>query len=196
MVLYLTIIFVSMILIITLGFFFFPGGMELWEIILNVVILTIAAIVVSGLIAYLTRRLPEKWFLKEKGWFYPSNKEENFYKKIKIKKWKDKVIELGKIGTDISKKHVDNKEDPEFITKFIMESNYGQLDHLISLPFCFVIIVIFPFCSFTNNLFYSLTVSFVASFLNLLPLMVLRYNMPRLLILKKRALKSKQMPIK
>ena len=50
---------------------------------------------IDALIALIIHKLPKKWFHYEKNFFYIYKWERKFYEKIKIKKWKDHIPELG-----------------------------------------------------------------------------------------------------
>ena len=83
MLLYSIIIVIGMAIIATLNCLFNPLYKGKWWLyIILVVGFTIAAILLDGLVAFVIRRMPEKWFLKDKGMFKASQKELIFYKKI------------------------------------------------------------------------------------------------------------------
>ncbi len=189
MVLYLTIIGISVVVLSVVGILLAPiTGMAIWQVILTTVILTLSVIVLDALLAVIGRRVfPKKWFENDSRFFVPDKKEINLLNKLKIRSWKDKVWELGKIGTGVSKAHIEDKNNLDYINQFIVESNYGQVIHIISVVLSYLIIFIFPFTSFKTNLIFSIPVATVSAILNLMPLMILRYNTPRLLMLKKRA---------
>ena len=141
-----------------------------------IVALTII-IAINGIVATIVAKcLPDKIFNKDNKFFSPNAKEIKFYNKIKIKDWKDKTIEWGKLN-GFSKSKIQNPNDPEYINKFIFECNKGYLVHFISL---FAAVLIF----FVVPKIYILPMAlpmFVTSFiLNYIPIMILRYNVYRL----------------
>ncbi len=141
---------------------------------------TLGVIAADGLGALAVRRLlPKKWFEAERRIFRVSKKEQRIYKKLKIKAWKDKVPELG-IFTGFSKSRVDSYDDTEYLGRFIMEINYGQLCHLQNALFGFVIMLI-PYFDGSSLVFPSpigiwLPIAAVNFVLSLLPVMILRYT--------------------
>ena len=60
-----------------------------------VVIFTISSILLDGLVALIIRKMNEKHFDYHKKIFNASSKRIRFYESLGIKKWKDKVLELG-----------------------------------------------------------------------------------------------------
>ena len=113
MILYLSIIFVGMALLTAadlifaaphfgFGFWFALGGVSL-----NVVL----AIAVDGLFAFLIRRMPAKWFSHDKKIFQVSAREKKFYETLKIRKWKDKIPELGQFTAFRKNKIADPKNN-------------------------------------------------------------------------------------
>ena len=146
-------------------------------IIIAVIISTIAVIVVDGVFATLVRRgLPEKWFSNSKTWFCANKTECKFYEKIGIKKWKEKVLELG-VFTNFRKNKIAKPTDNDYVKRYIIEANYGIVCHLACVVFGYLIIFIYPIEYF---LCFGVPVATVNAVLNLLPLFILRYNLPKL----------------
>lgn len=177
--LYLIIILASMALISVFNYIFYASifGFDLIYIIVAVVLTTILEILVNGLFAFAVRRfLPQKWFAVDKKHFSASKKERAFYEKIGIKKWKDKVLELG-CFTNFSKSKIADPKSVEYVERYIIEANYGIICHAVIIPASFLVIFLYPlkfwFC-------FGLPVAIVSIFLNLLPLFILRYNLPKL----------------
>ncbi len=134
---------------------------------------TVSVIAVDGLTAFLIRRLPEKYFSADSQFFNVSLNERNFYKKIKIKKWKDKIPELGGF-TGLHKSKVESKNDSVYLAKFLMESNYGVIIHIVNAITGFVILLL------PISVLVTLPVALVNAVLTFLPTLVLRYNTPTL----------------
>ena len=133
---------------------------------------TIAVIGVDGLFAFLIRALPESLFSPART-ATVSERERKFYRRMKIKSWKDKVPELGGF-TGFHKNHLESGRDREFLGRFLLESNYGIMIHLVGAVGGFLIAFL-PFC---GPLSVTVPVSVVNFVLNLLPLFILRYNLP------------------
>ena len=150
---------------------------DAWYVVIAVVVSTISVIIVDGIFATLVRRaLPKKWFLLTKKGFVAGKKECRFYEKIGIKKWKEKVLELG-MFTNFRKNKIVNPTDNEYLARYIMEANYGIICHLACVVFGYVIIFIYPL---KYLLCFGVPVATVNAVLNLLPLFILRYNLSKL----------------
>ncbi len=164
------------LLIILFNIWFNKFELSTLYIILAAVLGAIAVIAIDGVFAFIIRRLPEKWFSYDKKIWNVSKAECNFYEKLGIKLWKDKILELG-VFTSFSKKTIANPDSKEYMERFILESNYGAIIHIANAIFGFLVIFCFPlklvFC-------FGLPISIVNAILSLLPYMILRYNIPRL----------------
>ena len=137
---------------------------------------TLLAFALDGLIAYLVHLLPSRLFPAESPRYRVSSRAVRLYERIGVKKWKDKVWELGGAG-GFSKKSILRPDDPEYVEKFIVESNKGVLTHRLSYPIgLLAMLTLEGVCVFTV----ALPIAFVNLFLNVLPTVVLRYNTPKL----------------
>ena len=185
MILYLSIIFMAMVLVCVLNIFIVGGAA--WLILLLVVGCTSFEFAVDGLFAFLVEKLPDKWFRIDKKIFQVSKRERKVYEKLKIRGWKDKIWELGGLG-GFRKNKISNPSSSKYIESFIIHSNKGFVNHLIGCFVGFLCLLLVPmkYC-----LTIALPVACVNLLLNLLPIMVLRYNTSKLLPILKR-LKSKQ----
>lgn len=164
------------LLIILLNILFNKFELSTLYIILAAVLGAIAVIAIDGVFAFIIRRLPEKWFSYDKKIWNVSKAECNFYEKLGIKLWKDKILELG-VFTSFSKKTIANPDSKEYMERFILESNYGAIIHIANAIFGFLVIFCFPL---KLILCFGLPISIVNGILSLLPYMILRYNIPRL----------------
>lgn len=154
---------------------------QLW-VVLAVVLSTIVEIAISGLFSAITEHAPEKYFTPDKKLYNVSKKEQKFYEKIGIKSWKDKVWELGALGGFRKNKLNDNSS--AYLYRFMVESNRGMLGHIIDLFAGFLVIFILPL-KYAWRI--GVPVAIVGFVLNLLPILVLRYNLPKLAVAYKRA---------
>lgn len=175
---YLTIL-ICMAIISVLDYFFAKPifDFSLWYIILAVVISTALEIVIDSIFATIVRwLLPKKWFSKDKKFFIAGKKESRFYEKIGIKKWKEKVLELGAV-TNFRKNKIAEPNNNDYIERYIVEANYGIIVHLACIIFGFAVIFVYPlkYC-----LCFGVPVAIVNTVLNLLPLFILRYNLKKL----------------
>lgn len=143
----------------------------------------IIIILINGLTAAICRMMPLNCADFNKKIYKVSKKEKNFYDKLKIKKWKEKVPEIGHF-TGFRKNKINEPKNPEYIKRFLYEICYGQLGHFISMFTGFLLILIPWFDMFWLAM--SLYIAIIAAILNLLPLMVLRYNSYTLLLILNR----------
>lgn len=133
-------------------------------------------LVVLGVLAVLIRVIPQSIFNAENKYFRVSGREIKFYKKIGIKKWKDKVPDLGWTA-GFPKANLQSLE-PEYLKKFIDETCKGELLHHIAGVLGFVALFIFP----SQDFFLVLPIVLVNFLLHLLPCIIQRYNRARLLV--------------
>ena len=153
-----------------------------YYIVLAVVICTAAQFALDGLIAICINKLPDRWFGVDNPLYNVSETEKKCYQKWKVRAWKDKVWELGGLG-GFSKKSLVNPNSPAYIEKFIIECNKGVLTHRLSYPIGFLPALFMPnVCAFSI----ALPIAVVNLFLNILPVVVLRHNTPKLKIMLQR----------
>ncbi len=181
---YIITILVSACLIIAANVAFFPFS---WELLgsfsLSVAIGVAAVIAVDGIFALVIRRLtPTSWYHPKNELFTVSKSERELYHRLKIKKWKDLVPELG-LFTGFSKSEVKDTGDSAYLERFLIESNYGMVIHTANALFGFLIMFI-PRCSSPSVWIPIFAVNFV---LSLMPVAVLRYTGYTLLRLYKRS---------
>ena len=174
MKLYLTVIGIAMLVISALNIAFQTAAW--YSVILMVFVCTAAQFALDGLIAILINKLPDEWFGVDNSHFSVSEWERKLYNKLKVRKWKDKVWELGGLG-GFSKKNLADPGSPAYIEKFIIECNKGVLTHRLSYPIGFLPMLFIPnICAVSI----ALPVAAVNLFLNILPTLALRYNTPKL----------------
>ena len=155
--------------------------------VLAVIWCTALCFALDGGIAFLINKMPDRWFGVDNPHYHVSDAEKELYKKLKVRRWKDKVWELGGLG-GFSKKVLKDPNDPAYIEKFIVECNKGVLTHRLSYPAGFLtMLTLTGICPFTV----ALPVAVVNLFLNVLPTLALRYNTPKLKAMLQR-LKRKQ----
>ncbi len=182
--LYLLIICICSFIIILLNSVFFSSNLSLnfLQITLLTIVCVIVQIILDSILALIGRRcFPNKWFGVDNKKFCAKPKERRFYEKIGIKKWKDKILELGALS-GFRKNKIKEPKNNEYIAKYILEANYGVLVHVLVIVFGFSLAFIFPRKYFLS---FCLPVSIVNAVLNLLPLFVLKYNLPKLFIIYK-----------
>ena len=130
------------------------------------------------LAALLCRLIPRRKINVESKLIKPMQFERKFYEALGVKRFKDKIPELGGAFTGFSKNEL-NGDEPEYYAQFIRETVLCIL-FSIAVPFiCNAYVFNFAFPMFFLNLYF-----------NILPIMVQRYNRPRLYSIYK--LKQKQ----
>lgn len=146
-------------------------------------------IIIDGITAAIFRALPIKFANFEKSIFIVSKKEKNFYRKINIVKWKDKIPEIGHF-TGFRKNKIVEPKNPEYIKRFLHEICYGEMGHFFSIFAGFLLMLIPWFYPLWFHV--SLIISIVNGVLNLLPIFVLRHNSFTLLSIYKLLLSKKE----
>lgn len=181
MILYGSIIFVCVCLLTGVNAVFAAPrfGVSFWFILGAVLINVVAVIAVDGLFAFLIRRLPEKWFGHERRFFQVSAKEKKFYEKLKIRKWKDKVPELGRF-TNFHKNKVAEPRNNVYLERYMLEAAYGEVIHLAGCFLGFVIIFFYPLKYW---LCFGFPVAVINLIMNILPYFILRYNFYKMKVL-------------
>ena len=147
----------------------------------------ILVMLVDGLTATVCRLLPAKCANHEKKIFQVSAKEKKFYEKLKIRKWKDKVPEIGQF-TGFRKNKLENPQSVEYVERFLLEACYGELGHFCSFFTSFLIVLLFPITKYWWAI--SLPVATIIALMNLPSFFILRYNSYKLEILRKSNLKK------
>lgn len=176
MALYLISIIGGDLAVLLLNIFFNPNISLKWMII-GTLLCPIILIAWDGIVAtFIRRALPNKWYDYKVSWRNVSNKECKFYELLKIKKWKDDVLELG-MFTDFSKKNIADPRSREYMERFILESNYGWSIHLWNAILGFLVILVYPASFRLPVILPCCIINFI---LSMLPFMILRYNLPRL----------------
>ena len=180
MKLYLSVIGVAMAIISAINIIF--NAATWFNVIIAVVLCTAAQFAFDGLIAIIINKMPDRWFAVNNPLYNVSKFEQELYKKLKVRTWKDKIWELGGLG-GFSKKNLANPNSTEYIEKFIIECNKGVLTHRLSYPIGFLpMLFIQNICALSI----AFPVAIVNLFLNILPTLALRYNTPKLHAMLKR----------
>ena len=174
MKLYLYVIGIAMAIISAINIIF--NTTTWYNVIIAVVLCTAAQFALDGLIAIIINKMPDRLFAVNNPLYNVSKFEQELYKKLKVRTWKDKIWELGGLG-GFSKKNLANPNSTEYIEKFIIECNKGVLTHRLSYPIGFLPMLFIPnICALSI----AFPVAIVNLFLNILPTLALRYNTPKL----------------
>ena len=155
---------------------------EWYYVLIAVVFCTALQFAFDGLVAIFVRLTPDRFYGIDNPLYRISEWEKRMYNRLGVRRWKDRVWELGGAG-GFSKKKLTDPSDPAYIEKFIIECNRGIITHRLSYPIGFFAMLTLPGdCAFTI----ALPVALVNLYLNILPTLVLRYNTPKLHSLLKR----------
>lgn len=150
---------------------------------ISVTVGAVAAFAIDGISALIIRRLtPKKWYVDGKRIFTVSKREKNFYNKLHIKAWKDKIPELGGF-TSFHKDKLESVSDADYLRRFILEANFGVVIHIAN-ALLGVLVAFVPLCHSPSVWIPVFAVNFI---LSLLPVAVLRYTSYYLLRMLKRS---------
>ncbi len=190
--LYIIIIVVSMLLIALGNLLALPTPtlIDFGWLSLSVFLGTVAVIAWDGVQALIIRRAcPARWFSPEGKAFSVGKRERKFYRSIGINAWKDRVPELGGF-TNFHKSEFSSPNDPAYLSRFLLESNYGVVIHLFN-ALLGPMISLLPFCASPTIALPIAAVNFV---LSLAPVAVLRFNTAPLRNIYLRCLKRTNNP--
>ena len=150
---------------------------NVWYIIFIDVSSTVAVLIIDAVIAVIIRYiLPLNWFSADRMILSAGKNEKLLLEKLGIKKWKNKVPELGGFSS-FHKDKIYNPRSTEYLKRFVSESNVGIVCHILGGVLGFAILFFKPFCMLVSV---CLPVVIINLFLNMLPAEVLRYNLYKL----------------
>ena len=185
MIIYSVIISITLIIVYLLNLL--RGCTDILYILKWTSIDILVVFIIDAIIAFVIRRLPEKWFDYKYKAFKILKWERKFYEAIKIKKWKDKIPELGQL-TNFKKNKVREPKNSEYLLRYLMECVYGETIHFLSIILGFLILLINPKCC----LYFGLPIAIANGIISYLSFAILRYNRPKLTILYNRSVKSNE----
>lgn len=170
---YLFFVFFCIISIIIINLVLnFSGLTALW------LLVSFASVLLPSLfVAIIIRLLPKSWFDYNKKIYHVSEKEKNFLVKLGVRKWKDKVPDLGATVKFKKNELVDSK-NIEYLKKFIQETCYGEMLHIFCIMSALLSLLFFP-----RNIFLTmaLPIAIIYSMINVPSILIQRYNRPRLI---------------
>ena len=158
-----------------------------WEVLLVCGCAIVAVVIVDAIVATCCRLLPKRCVPYEGKVFRVSKREKLFYERVGIRKWKDKIPEIGHF-TGFRKTKVEAPKSIEYVERFLLECRYGEVGHFVSCIFGFILLIPLPFLP-TYSLAVTLPVAIINALLNLPSLLILRYNSYKLDILYQSNLK-------
>ena len=153
-----------------------------------------AAVIVDGLTAWIIRSLPEKLFRYETRLRRITGRKLRLFKALKVKKWKEKVPELG-MFTNFRKNKLADPRSPGYVARYILEACYGIVIHYASVPASFLILL--PAALIMRDglnicLCVALPAAVVNAILIVLPAFVLESNLPALVRVYERLVNKEQ----
>ena len=183
--LYITIIFIGTVISTLLGIFVgVPNvGVSESRVFAITIISLLVLVVIDAVCALFVRYcLPKKVFNPFLKIYKVGKNERKFYEKIGIRKWKDRIPEAGQLFANFGKSEIAETNNNEYVYKFMSETIYAEIMHWLSALFSFLIIFIDLRLALTVGL--PLVVGNMI--LNLMPVLVQRYNRPKLMVLYQR----------
>lgn len=162
-------------------------GISFILVLIKMLLGIIVVIAIDAVTATICRILPEKCANFKSKIFSVSKNEKCFYEKIHIRKWKEKIPEIGHF-TGFRKNKIAEPKNPKYLIRFLREICYGELGHSASVFTGFFILFLSLFSP--EWLSICMVIAIVNALLNVLPVMVLRYNSYKLLILYNAAIKN------
>lgn len=184
MLIYTIIISITLIVIYLLNLM--RGVTDIWYILKWTGIEIFAIFVIDAIIAFVIRKLPEKWFNHRYKIFKILKCERKIYETLRIKKWKDKIPELGQL-TNFKKNKVREPKNSEYLERYLMECVYGETIHFLSIVLGFLIL----FINSKECIYFGLPIVIANGIISYLSFAILRYNRPKLTILYNRAVRLK-----
>lgn len=154
--------------------------------ILIVLLCVLAAFVIDAIVSLFVTLLPSKIFKPFRKIY---SFEKKLYEILGIKKWKDYLpIGKGPLFLGMDKSHIDNNSSV-YLKRLIEECFRAEVMHFYSIFIGYFVILLFPSS-------YALSICLPVAIVNMLlqypTFMVQRYNLPKLDILLKRAVRNEE----
>ena len=173
MILYMTIISISLIVIILLNALL--SNLTFWCVFGATMLALVCVFVIDAIVAAIVHAIPEHKINPFKKCYTINKTEKKLYEKLGVKKWKDIIPESGKYLCHFAKDKVYEPTNNEYVLKFLRETCYAGIMHILSIFLGFIPLVVLP-----QKLNIVLPVCAINAFLQLLPVIVQRYNRDRL----------------
>ena len=107
------------------------GAFSLWYATIGPLFTLLYIFVCMGIVAIFMRVAPSKWWDAKNEFFKIHPGATNFYSKIGIKKWKNKIPDWS--ASNGFPKGELKSTDPEYLERFIYETCYGEMLHFLSI---------------------------------------------------------------
>ena len=149
-------------------------------------LIILAYFLLDALAAILCRLLiPRKKINVESKLIRTFKFERKLYETLGVKYFKDKIPELGGAFTGFTKNELVG-DDAKYYAQFIRETVLGEVTHV----FCILFGVAVPFICNAYVFNFAFPMFFLNLYFNILPIMVQRYNRPKLYSIYKLKLKQ------
>lgn len=136
----------------------------------------------------LMRLLPKKLYNPLAKFYQTKPWQTTFCLACGVRKWKDRVPELGKLG-GFRKDHLANL-NPDYLFRFLREAAFGETEHLVSALMSWTIFLIpWPYCLTVGIPYCVLNI-----ILNVMSAMIQRYLRPKMLAVYRRQLAKATRP--
>lgn len=149
------------------------------------ILIILAFFALDFLAAGLVRLFPKRMINVHSKLYKCFGFERKLYEKLGVRKFKDKIPELGGALKGFSKAEVKN-DDLLYLEDFIKETILGELTHYLCVLFGIAIFFIFPL----YRLNFALPTFLINTYFNVLPIIVQRYNRPKLYKMYMRKIKQ------
>ena len=155
-----------------------------WQTALELLIIFASILGPSAISLLFDKFLPSKCF-NPQSWFYTPRKfEKKLYTILKVKHWKDSVPNCGNVGKDLANSN--KKLGKEDLNNIIYQTCLAELVHKFCVFSSFIASLIVFILN--EDLFFrmALPIFLIYFIINMLSIIIQRYNRPRLQILLKR----------
>lgn len=157
-------------------------------ILLSILFSLLLLIIIDAVVAIFVRIFPKKWVNPFNKIYTVHKWESKFYVKLGIRKWKDLIPESGKMLTGFGKREVLDMKDNAYLFKFMEETVYAEVMHLLSAVLGFLVV----FVNLKLWVLVGIPLAIFNFILQILPAMVQRYNRPKLMLAYRRNEKYNQ----
>lgn len=151
-------------------------------ILLSILFSLVFLLIIDAVDAIIVRILPKKWINPFNRIYKVHKWESKLYLRLGIRKWKDLIPESGKALTGFGKREVENIKDNTYLYKFMEETVYAEIMHLVSAFLGFLVV----FINLKLWLIVGLPLAIFNLILQIMPVMVQRYNRPKLMLAYRR----------
>ncbi len=146
------------------------------SVVFDVFLIICIATLPSILISILLRVVPKGFFNPDRRIFHVFKFEKILYEKLRIKRWKEKIPELGRLS-HFPKDKIYDPRNPEYLRVFLQENCFAEFLHISCIIWGFVSLLFVP----EQYLFSAgIPVVVINLMLHLLPIVVQRHLRLRL----------------